>query len=98
MTRREETPPPDEPREPSDGSLLDLVSRGSQDAAAQLYQRYAQRLRELAQAQCSPDLARRVEADDIVQSVFGSFFRAASQGYYTLPAGEELWKLFLVSA
>jgi len=60
--------------------------------------RYAHRLRALAEAQCSADLARRVDADDIVQSVFGSFFRRASHGYYDVPAGEELWKLFLVIA
>jgi RNA polymerase sigma-70 factor (ECF subfamily) len=36
--------------------------------------------------------------DDIVQSVFGSFFRGASQGFYDLPEGEELWRLFLVIA
>src|SRR5262249_4269495 len=59
---------------------------------------YAQRLRALAQAQCSAELARRVDVDDIVQSVFGSFFRRASQGVYDVPAGEELWKLLLVIA
>src|SRR5262249_20778527 len=32
------------------------------------------------------------------QSVCGSFFRGASSGYYDVPAGEELWKLFLVIA
>src|SRR5262249_3618200 len=81
---------------PSDRSLLERLRQGSEGAAELLYARYAQRLRDLARAQCSPDLARRVEVDDIVQSVFGSFFRGASQGYYSLPAGEELWKLFLV--
>lgn len=84
--------------EPTDRSLLARVRDGSQDAATLLYRRYAQRLRDLAKAQCSADLARVVEPDDIVQSVFGSFFRAASQGVYQLPAGEELWKLFLVIA
>src|SRR5262249_1176258 len=64
----------------------------------QLYARYARRLRDLAQAQCSADLARQVEVEDVVQSVFGSFFRGASQGFYELPDGEELWRLFLVIA
>jgi RNA polymerase sigma-70 factor (ECF subfamily) len=82
----------------SDRSLLERCRSGSEDAAVQLYRRYAQRLRDLARAQCSPDLARRVEADDIVQSVFGSFFRGVRQGYYDLPQGEDLWKLFLVIA
>ncbi len=82
----------------TDRLLLERFRQGSQDAATQLHARYAQRLRGLAQAQCSADLARRVEVDDIVQSVFGSFFRGARAGYYDLPAGEELWKLFLVIA
>lgn len=84
--------------EPSDGSLLRRFRHGNQDAATALYVRYAQRLRALAQAQCSTELARRVDVDDIVQSVFGSFFRRASQGCYEVPAGEELWKLLLVIA
>lgn len=84
--------------EPSDGSLLRRFRDGSQDAATQIYQRYFHRLRALAKAKCAPDLASRIDAEDIVQSVFGSFFRAASQGYYSVPAGEELWKLFLVIA
>jgi len=84
--------------EPSDHSLLHRVREGSQDAATQLYLRYAQRLRALTQAQCSAGLARQVDAEDIVQSIFGSFFRGASQGCYDVPAGEELWKLFLVIA
>ena len=33
-----------------------------------------------------------------MQSVFGSFFRRARQGYYDVPDGEELWKLLLVLA
>jgi RNA polymerase sigma-70 factor (ECF subfamily) len=83
-------------QEPSDHSLLQRYRRGDQNAATHLYLRYAERLRALARAQCSPDLAQHVDVDDIVQSVFGSFFRKASQGCYDVPDGEELWKLFLV--
>jgi RNA polymerase sigma-70 factor (ECF subfamily) len=90
--------PPADAREPSDQSLLERFRHGNQDAATQLYRRYAQRLRELARAQSSADLAGVLEPDDIVQSVFGSFFRGARAGVYQLPDGEELWKLFLVIA
>jgi RNA polymerase sigma-70 factor (ECF subfamily) len=83
---------------PSDHSLLQRYRRGSQDAATQLYLRYAKRLRGLAGQQLSPALAGRVDLDDVVQSVFGSFFRRARDGYYDVPAGEELWRLFLVLA
>jgi RNA polymerase sigma-70 factor (ECF subfamily) len=78
--------------------LLRRLRQGSDDAATQLYLRYVQRLRALAQAQCSGPLARLVDTEDIVQSIFGSFFRGASQGYYEVPAGEELWRLFVVIA
>src|SRR5712691_3278020 len=82
----------------SDTSLLRRFRLGSEDAAAELYRRYAPRLRRLARRQCSSVLARRVDADDIVQSVFCAFFQAARKGYYDVPDGEDLWKLLLVIA
>src|SRR5438105_836394 len=97
MAESERDVPP--PRgEASDRSLLRRLQAGSQDAATQLYVRYAHRLHALARAQSSAELAGRVEAEEIVQSVFGSFFRKAGSGYYDVPEGEELWKLFLVIA
>jgi RNA polymerase sigma-70 factor (ECF subfamily) len=83
---------------PSDRSLLRRLRGGSEDAATQLYLRYAHRLRALARTKFPADLARQVDVEDIVQSVFGSFFRGANRGDYDVPAGEELWKLFLVIA
>jgi RNA polymerase sigma-70 factor (ECF subfamily) len=74
------------------------LRNGNQDAATLLYQRYADRLHALMKAQCSPELAKRVEAEDLVQSVFCTFFQKASQGLYDVPAGETLWSLFLVLA
>ncbi len=84
--------------DPSDQSLLVRLRRGQQDAATQLYFRYAQRLRALVRARCSGQLARRLEPDDIVQSVFRRFFRRVLQGDYDVPPGEELWGLLLVIA
>jgi len=84
--------------EVSDHSLMRRLRLGSEGAATQIYLRYGHRLRALARAQSSLELARCIDADDIVQSVFGSFFRGARQGFYEVPAGEELWRLFLVIA
>jgi RNA polymerase sigma-70 factor, ECF subfamily len=81
---------------PSDRMLLQQYRHGDQDAARQLYQRYAHRLRGLARSRRAPDLAGRVDDDDIIQSVFGSFFRGVIRGAYDVPAGEELWNLLLV--
>jgi RNA polymerase sigma-70 factor, ECF subfamily len=80
----------------SDHSLIALYRNGDKDAAAALYHRYAHRLRALAQAKHYSDLSSRVDCEDIVQSVFESFFRGVGRGSYDVPAGEELWHLFLV--
>ena len=80
----------------SDGSLLRRVRCGSEAAATRLYDRYAARLRALARARLTNDLNRRVDPDDIVQSVFRRFFQAARQGNYDAPASEDLWELLLV--
>jgi DNA-directed RNA polymerase specialized sigma24 family protein len=82
----------------SDQSLLRRLQEGRTDASTELYLRYAQRLMALATAQTSSDLIRRVDPEDIVQSVFRTFFRRAALGQYTVPEGEELWKLLLVIA
>jgi RNA polymerase sigma-70 factor, ECF subfamily len=84
--------------EPTDQSLLARIHAGSEGAAGAIHERYAQRLLALTLAKSSPDLKVREDAEDIVQSVFGSFFRAAQNGLYTAPEGEELWGLFLVIA
>jgi RNA polymerase sigma factor (sigma-70 family) len=78
--------------------LLRLYRTGEQEAATQLYQRYVNRLRALVRAQCSNELARTLEPDDIVQSVFRRFFQRVSQGDYDVPQGQDLWSLFLVIA
>jgi RNA polymerase sigma-70 factor (ECF subfamily) len=85
-----------EAEETTDRSLLRRLRAGSEDAATQLYLRYARRLQDLAQAKCSGDLAPRIDAEDIVQSVFRTFFRRVAKGEYDVPEGEELWKLLLV--
>ena len=84
--------------DPSDRSLLRRVKSGEEDAATRLYLRYAGHLRALATAQSSRSLAARMDPDDIVQSVFRTFFRRAARDGYDVPEGEDLWRLFLVIA
>ena len=102
----DDVPPPGQPRAsaepggtaPSDRSLLRRFRGGQPDAATELYLRYAERLRALAAGQVAPDLAPRLDPDDIVQSVFRTFFRRAALGQYDVPEGEDLWKLFMIIA
>jgi RNA polymerase sigma-70 factor (ECF subfamily) len=82
----------------SDRSLLRRLRGGETDAATLLYLRYAERLGSLASAQRGADLTSRLDAEDLVQSIFRTFFRRAAEGYYDVPEGEDLWKLLLVIA
>lgn len=82
--------------EGSDGSLIRRFRSGEEDAATKLYKRYAERLHRLAQRNTAHDLSRRFDAEDVVQSVFRTFFRRVRTGLYDLPAGDELWRLLLV--
>ena len=51
--------------------------------------RYLERLIRLARRQTPQDMASRFDPEDIVQSVFRTFFRRASSGQYALPEGDE---------
>jgi RNA polymerase sigma-70 factor (ECF subfamily) len=80
----------------SDSSLVRRFRSGEDDAATKLYKRYAERLHRLAQRNTGMDLTPRFDAEDVVQSVFRTFFRRVRKGLYDLPAGDELWRLLLV--
>lgn len=82
----------------SDLTLLARLRRGEGEAATDLYLRYAQRLHGLATRQTSAELAVCFDPDDIVQSVFRTFFRRFDSGDYQVPEGKELWGLLLVIA
>jgi DNA-directed RNA polymerase specialized sigma24 family protein len=79
-----------------DRSLLRRLRGGEEDAATTLYLRYAERLQAVAKRQTSANLASRFDPEDVIQSVFRTFFRRASEGQYDVPEGEELWNLLLV--
>jgi RNA polymerase sigma-70 factor, ECF subfamily len=82
----------------SDQTLLRLFRSGDRDAALALYLRYSARVRNLARYQCPADLAARFDPEDIVQSVFRSFFVDARRGLYEAPSGGDLWRLLAVIA
>lgn len=82
----------------TDHSLLGRFRTGEQDAATELYLRYAGRLQAWASSQTSPTLKTRFDPEDVVQSVFRTLFRRVGEGLYDVPPGEELWQLLLVLA
>ena len=84
--------------ESSDRSLLRRFRSGQADASTKLYLRYANRLQSLAARRTSSELGRLLDPEDIVQTVFRTFFRRVASSGYDVPDGEEIWKLLLVIA
>lgn len=78
---------------PESDDLLARAGSGDELAAAQLYNRYVDRLIHLARKRLSPQLARRTDPEDVVQSAFRSFFRHVRAGHYATQDGRDLWKL-----
>jgi len=76
-----------------DQADLQLWRAGDQAAARRLFERYVDRLVEMARRRLSHRLARRVDAEDIVQSVFRTFFNRVRQGQFTIQEGEDVCKL-----
>lgn len=81
------------PHSVTDGSLLRRLAAGQENAADTLYRRYAERIRALARARLPEHLTARMDADDVVQSVFRAFFQSARRGLYQVLDGEGLWCL-----
>ena len=76
-----------------DRDCVDLWRAGDQNAARQLFDRYVDQLVGLARRRISQRLASRIDAEDIVQSVFRTFFNRARAGQFTVEDPDDLCKL-----
>ena len=70
--------------------LLERFRGGDDLAAAEIFNRYFGRLTALARSRLSPRLARRTDPEDIVLSVYRSFFVAARRPVHPEPRGRPL--------
>lgn len=73
--------------------IFDRVRDGDEDAARAVFDRYLTRLVALARSRLSEKLARKIDADDIVQSALRSFFVRARDGQYAIERAGDLWAL-----
>jgi RNA polymerase sigma factor (sigma-70 family) len=76
-------------------NLAERYRRGDEDAARLLFDRYVQRLLELAGSNLPPGVARRFGPEDVVQSVFRSLFRAVKEDRVKLERSGDLWAWLL---
>lgn len=81
-------------KDPS-GKLLARVRQGDEQAAAELFRRYTERLVAVAAVRLSKKLARRVDPEDVVQSAYRSFFVKARNGRFVLRRSGDLWRLLV---
>ncbi|MBX3414722.1 MAG: sigma-70 family RNA polymerase sigma factor [Pirellulales bacterium] len=77
----------------SSRELLSLYQAGNREAATILFDRYVARLMALARRRLGERLRRRVDAEDIVQSAFRSFFAHSTDGEYEFAVAGDLWRL-----
>jgi RNA polymerase sigma-70 factor (ECF subfamily) len=79
--------------------LLERVKAGDESASAELYRVYAPHVLRMIRVRLTDSrLRQRVDTDDICQSVFGMFFKSASDGQFEIDSSEQLIRLLATMA
>jgi len=78
-----------------DQVLANYCRAGNEEAARQLFDKYMERLVALARRRISQRLASRVDPEDIVQSVFRTFFGRLRAGQFEIEDQDDLCKLLM---
>jgi RNA polymerase sigma-70 factor (ECF subfamily) len=73
--------------------LYRLYRDGRSDAATAIFDRYVARLIALVRGRVGAKLQRRVDAEDVVQSAYRSFFVHARGDGYEIAKSGDLWRL-----
>ena len=81
--------------QPTAAELVQRWRDGDDSAATQLHERYVDRLITLIGRHIARRFQGRFDADDVAQSVFGSFFRRTREGQFEFDNDEAFWKLLL---
>jgi RNA polymerase sigma-70 factor (ECF subfamily) len=75
---------------------MDRLRRGEEAAAVEVFHHFARRLIGLARVRLGARLRQKVDPEDILQSVFKSFFVRQAAGAYDLDSWDSLWALLTV--
>jgi RNA polymerase sigma factor (sigma-70 family) len=77
---------------------MDLMARwrdGDQQAATELFRRYVDRLIALVRSRLAGKVAHRIDPEDVVQSVYRTFFADVRDGRYLVERGGDMWQLLV---
>lgn len=72
---------------------IEGLRSGDDGEVLEFCRRYGPSLTRLAERHLAPRLRRRLDPEDVVQSVFRTFFRRASDGQFLLQDNQDLWRL-----
>ncbi len=74
-------------------SLMERLRSGDSAAANEVHERYAHRLMQLAARRVAQKYRAKFDPDDVVQSVFHSFFQRHAAGQFDFGDWNNLWSL-----
>jgi RNA polymerase sigma-70 factor (ECF subfamily) len=76
--------------------ILVGLRSGDQDAATEVFNRYAGRLVGLARKRLDSSVRQKVGPEDICNSACHSFFRRVADGQFELATWDEMWALLVI--
>lgn len=76
--------------------LMVQLRAGEEQAATAIFQRFANRLVGLARGRLNADLRRKVDPEDVLQSVFKSFFRRHAETPFDFAGWDSIWAVLIV--
>jgi RNA polymerase sigma-70 factor (ECF subfamily) len=82
-----------------DSAFQDVMTRlqhGDQDAATQVFHRFAHRLIGLARTHLDQRIRQKVDPEDVMQSALKSFFARHADGQFDLSSWDNLWTMLVV--
>lgn len=77
-------------------ALMSRLRAGDQEAASVIFEQYARRLIGLARVRLDERLRAKLDAEDVIQSVFRTFFRRQADGLFDLANWDNLWSVLTV--
>jgi RNA polymerase sigma factor (sigma-70 family) len=80
---------------PSFADLIERLRAGEQSAPTEIFRRYSERLVFLAGRRVARSLRQKVDAEDVVQSAFLSFFRENPADEFRMASWNDLWSLLV---
>ena len=76
--------------------LMDRLNDGDEEAAAEIFNRFVRRLIFLARSRLNAQVRQKEDPEDVVQSVFRSFFTRQVEGQFEIGSWGSLWAMLAV--